>query len=45
MTALRLDLASELGRPTLAPEGVRKHEITYNLYEPGAKLGRASTTP
>lgn len=40
MTALRLDLASELGRPTLAPEGVRKHEITYNLYEPGAKLGR-----
>ena len=40
MTALRLELAAELGRPTLAPEGFRKHEITYNMYEPGAKLGR-----
>jgi Rps23 Pro-64 3,4-dihydroxylase Tpa1-like proline 4-hydroxylase len=40
MTALRLDLAEGLDRPTLAPEGVRKHETTYNWYEPGAQLGR-----
>ena len=40
MLALRKELASGLGRPTLASEGVRKHEMTYNWYEPGAKLGR-----
>lgn len=40
MRALRLELASGLERPTLAEEGTRKHEMTYNWYEPGAKLGR-----
>ena len=40
MRQLRVELARGLGRPTLAPEGVRKHEMTYNWYEPGAKLGR-----
>jgi len=40
MKDLRLQLATELGRPTLGPEGERKHEMTYNWYEPGAKLGR-----
>jgi len=40
MGALRAELARGLDRPTLAPEGTRKHEITYNWYEPGAKLGR-----
>jgi len=40
MKLLREELALGLGRPTLIPEGTRKHEMTYNLYEPGAKLGR-----
>ena len=40
MRDLRVGLARGLRRPTLAPEGVRKHEMTYNWYEPGAKLGR-----
>ena len=40
MRDLRAELARGLRRPTLAPEGVRKHEMTYNWYEPGAKLGR-----
>jgi alkylated DNA repair dioxygenase AlkB len=40
MLALRLELASGLKRPTLAEQGTRKHEMTYNWYEPGAKLGR-----
>jgi len=40
MYSLRQDLAAGLGRPSLAVEGVRKHEMTYNWYEPGAKLGR-----
>jgi len=40
MRALRLELAAGLDRPTLAPEGQLKHEMTYNWYEPGAKLGR-----
>lgn len=40
MKQLRLQLAKGLNRPTLAPEGVRKHEMTYNWYEPDALLGR-----
>jgi len=40
MRALRIELARGLDRPTLADEGVRKHEMTYNWYEPGAQLGR-----
>eukprot|EP00578_Thalassiosira_sp_NH16_P010759 CAMPEP_0181120190 /NCGR_PEP_ID=MMETSP1071-20121207/24017_1 /TAXON_ID=35127 /ORGANISM="Thalassiosira sp., Strain NH16" /LENGTH=421 /DNA_ID=CAMNT_0023204815 /DNA_START=15 /DNA_END=1280 /DNA_ORIENTATION=+ len=40
MRDLRRALALGLGRPSLEPEGTRKHEMTYNWYEPGAKLGR-----
>lgn len=40
MRRLRGELALGLDRPTLEPEGERKHEMTYNWYEPGAKLGR-----
>lgn len=40
MAELRNNLASQLDRPTLQPEGVRRHEMTYNWYEPGASLGR-----
>ncbi|KAL7524415.1 hypothetical protein ACHAWF_000940 [Thalassiosira exigua] len=46
MDELRRELASALDRPTLATEfpdgreGSPKHEMTYNWYEPGAKLGR-----
>jgi Rps23 Pro-64 3,4-dihydroxylase Tpa1-like proline 4-hydroxylase len=40
MYDLRKQLASGLGRPSLAVEGDRKHETTYNWYEIGAKLGR-----
>jgi len=40
MLQLRRELAVSLDRPSLAPEGVRKHEMTYNWYEPGAGLGR-----
>eukprot|EP00521_Asterionellopsis_glacialis_P009448 CAMPEP_0195287924 /NCGR_PEP_ID=MMETSP0707-20130614/4790_1 /TAXON_ID=33640 /ORGANISM="Asterionellopsis glacialis, Strain CCMP134" /LENGTH=387 /DNA_ID=CAMNT_0040347729 /DNA_START=157 /DNA_END=1320 /DNA_ORIENTATION=- len=40
MRNLRKELALGLDRPTLDPEGVRKHEMTYNWYEPGASLGR-----
>mmetsp|Transcript_30009 Transcript_30009/g.77746 ORF Transcript_30009/g.77746 Transcript_30009/m.77746 type:complete len:350 (-) Transcript_30009:77-1126(-) len=40
MYAMRQELAVGLGRPSLAVEGTRKHEMTYNWYEPGAKLGR-----
>ena len=40
MRRLRSELATGLDRPTLDPEGTLKHEITYNWYEPGAKLGR-----
>ena len=36
---LRQQLASALNRPTMVAEN-SKHEITYNWYEPGAKLGR-----
>lgn len=36
MRDLRVDLARGLDRPTLAPEGVRKHEMTYNWYEVSA---------
>lgn len=40
MKDLRRELAIRLDRPTLETEGVRKHEMTYNWYEPGARLGR-----
>jgi hypothetical protein len=40
MTALRLELAQGLDRPTMGLGGDRKHEMTYNWYEPGAMLGR-----
>ena len=40
MARLRTDLAVQLDRPSLAPVGVKKHEMTYNWYEPGASLGR-----
>ena len=40
MADLRVVLARRLDRPTLAPEGTHKHEMTYNWYEPGALLGR-----
>ena len=40
MRDLRRELAIGLDRPTLETEGVKKHEMTYNWYEPGAKLGR-----
>ena len=40
MKELRHQLARELNRPTLAKEGEMRHEMTYNWYEPGAKLGR-----
>mmetsp|Transcript_2535 Transcript_2535/g.3728 ORF Transcript_2535/g.3728 Transcript_2535/m.3728 type:complete len:380 (+) Transcript_2535:92-1231(+) len=42
MTLLRNELAVTLTlpRPTLQKEGIRRHEMTYNWYEPGAKLGR-----
>lgn len=40
MRALRTELAIGLDRPTLEAEGTLKHEMTYNWYEPGAKLGR-----
>ena len=41
MNELRLQLAtSTLHRPTLAGDGLLTHEMTYNWYEPGAKLGR-----
>jgi len=37
---LRDQLALELDRPSLKSEGLNYHEITYNWYESGAKLGR-----
>ena len=40
MSRLRSELAKELGRPTLRADGSLRHEMTYNWYEPGAKLGR-----
>ncbi|CAB9496364.1 2OG-Fe(II) oxygenase [Seminavis robusta] len=40
MRELRLQLARGLDRPTLATERTVKHEMTFNWYEPGAKLGR-----
>lgn len=40
MRELRVQLASALHRPTLATEGTSRHEMTYNWYEPGAKLAR-----
>ena len=41
MRELRIQLANGLHRPTLRDDGERRrHEMTYNWYEPGAKLGR-----
>lgn len=40
MKLLRAQLSIGLNRPTLEAEGRLKHEMTYNWYEPGAKLGR-----
>ena len=40
MTKLREQLALELDRPSLQTDGRRRHEMTYNWYESGAKLGR-----
>jgi Rps23 Pro-64 3,4-dihydroxylase Tpa1-like proline 4-hydroxylase len=40
MTKLREQLALELNRPSLKKDGEKRHEMTYNWYEPGAKLGR-----
>lgn len=40
MRDLRGELARGLDRPTLEAEGKLKHEMTYNWYEPLAKLGR-----
>ena len=39
LAQLRKQLAANLNRPTLLGHE-RRHEITYNWYEPGAKLGR-----
>lgn len=36
---IRRQLATDLDRPTLVGEE-RRHEVTYNWYEPGARLGR-----
>ena len=46
MTALRLDLASELGRPTLAPEGVRKQDLDqiYNVAKNKISLSKNTRT-
>ena len=40
MKELRTQLSIELDRPTLKDDGRLKHEMTYNWYEPGAKLGK-----
>ena len=40
MKQLRIQLSTELDRTTLAVDGEYKHEMTYNWYEVGAKLGR-----
>ena len=40
MGKIREQLAAELDRPSLKMEGERRHEMTYNWYEPGALLGR-----
>ena len=40
MRSLRRELSVGLSRPTLALEGERTHEMTFNWYEPGASLGR-----
>jgi len=40
MTNLRKQLAAGLDRPSLKKDGERSNEMTYNWYEPGAKLGR-----
>ena len=40
MNNLKRELSIGLNRPTLATNAPLKHEITYNWYEVGAKLGR-----
>ena len=42
MLKLRNDLSLQLNRPTLATDAPnnKKHEMTYNWYQPGASLGR-----
>lgn len=40
MAKVKEQLAMDLGRPTLKKEGEMRHEMTYNWYESGAKLGR-----
>jgi len=40
MNKIKDQLALELNRPSLKIEGEKRHEMTYNWYEPGAKLGR-----
>jgi len=40
MTELREQLARDLDRPSLKIDTERRHEMTFNWYEPGAKLGR-----
>jgi Rps23 Pro-64 3,4-dihydroxylase Tpa1-like proline 4-hydroxylase len=44
LASLRKQLAADLNRPSLLAADLEKnrqrHEITYNWYEPGAKLGR-----
>jgi alkylated DNA repair dioxygenase AlkB len=39
MKNLRCQLAVTLARPSLASNGAKMHEMTYNVYEPGASLG------
>ena len=40
MKNLRTELSQKLDRPSLNVDGERRHEMTYNWYENGAKLGR-----
>ena len=40
MSSLREELAVGLSRPSLGADGERKHEMIYNWYETGARLGR-----
>lgn len=40
MKNLRTELSQKLDRPSLNVDGERRHEMTYNWYEPRAKLGR-----
>lgn len=40
MNKIKDQLALELNRPSLKIDGEKRNEMTYNWYEPGAKLGR-----